>query len=44
MFIGIKQPLAIGTKVPVTLRFERAGEVKVEFVVTSQPVPAEHKH
>jgi len=44
MFIGIKQPLAIGSKVPVTLRFEKAGEVKVEFTVMSQPGAAEHKH
>jgi copper(I)-binding protein len=44
MFIGIRQPLAIGSKVPVTLRFEKAGEVKVEFMVMSRPAAAEHKH
>jgi copper(I)-binding protein len=44
MFIGIKHPLAVGSKVPVTLRLEKAGEVKVEFRVMSQPAPAEHKH
>jgi copper(I)-binding protein len=43
MFIGLKQPLALGTKVPVTLRFEKAGEVKVEFEVASRPAPAAHK-
>jgi periplasmic copper chaperone A len=37
MFIGLKQPLAIGSKVPVTLKFEKAGEVKVEFDVMSRP-------
>jgi periplasmic copper chaperone A len=37
MFIGLKQPLALGSKVPVTLKFEKAGEVKVEFEVTSRP-------
>jgi periplasmic copper chaperone A len=37
MFIGLKQPLALGSKVPVTLRFEKAGEVLVEFDVTSRP-------
>jgi periplasmic copper chaperone A len=37
MFIGLKQPLALGSKVPVTLKFEKAGEVKVEFDVTSRP-------
>jgi periplasmic copper chaperone A len=44
MFIGLKQALALGTKVPVTLRFEKAGEVQVEFEVASRPVPAAHKH
>jgi periplasmic copper chaperone A len=43
MFIGLKQPLAIGSKVPVTLKFEKAGEVKVEFEVASRPT-APHKH
>jgi copper(I)-binding protein len=45
MFIGLKQPLTVGSKVPVTLRFERAGEVKVEMTVMSRPAAAaEHKH
>lgn len=45
MFIGLKQPLTQGRKVPVTLRFERAGEVKVEMTVMSRPAPAvEQKH
>lgn len=45
MFIGLKQPLTQGSKVPVTLRFERAGDVKVEMAVMSRPAPAsEHKH
>jgi periplasmic copper chaperone A len=38
MFIGLKEPLKVGTKVPVTLRFEKAGQVKVEFDVTSRPL------
>ena len=37
MFIGLKQALALGSKVPVTLKFEKAGEVKVEFDVMSRP-------
>lgn len=37
MFIGLKQPLALGSKVPVTLKFEKAGDVKVEFDVMSRP-------
>ena len=43
MFIGLKQPLAIGSKVPVTLKFDKAGEVKVEFEVMARPSSA-HKH
>jgi periplasmic copper chaperone A len=43
MFIGLKQPLAIGSKVPVTLKFEKAGEVKVEFDVMSRPPAAKAK-
>jgi hypothetical protein len=45
MFIGLKRPLTVGSKVPVTLRFERAGEVKVEMTVMARPTPvSEHKH
>jgi copper(I)-binding protein len=45
MFIGLKQPLAIGTKVPVTLRLEKAGEVRVEFEVMARPAASGHnKH
>ena len=40
MLIGLKQPLALGSKVPVTLKFEKAGEVKVEFDVMSRPPAA----
>jgi periplasmic copper chaperone A len=44
MFIGLKQPLALGSKVPVTLKFEKAGEVKVDFDVMSRAVPAGNQH
>ena len=47
MFIGIKRPLALGSKVPVRLKFEKAGDVSVDFEVTSRPaMPAMpmHKH
>jgi len=44
MFIGLKAPLKVGDKVPVTLKFEKAGEVKVEFEVLSRPKTGEHKH
>jgi hypothetical protein len=33
MFIDPKAPFKQGDKVPATLRFQRAGEVKVEFAV-----------
>ncbi|NKE19457.1 copper chaperone PCu(A)C [Neoroseomonas oryzicola] len=33
MLIGLKEPLVQGTRVPLTLRFERAGEVRVELAV-----------
>lgn len=33
MFFGLTQPLAQGTTVPVTLRFERAGEVVVSLAI-----------
>jgi periplasmic copper chaperone A len=37
MFVGLNQPLKAGSKVPVTLKFEKAGELKVEFDVRSRP-------
>jgi copper(I)-binding protein len=33
MFIGLTRPFAVGERVPVTLRFERAGEMTVELAV-----------
>ncbi|HXL75460.1 MAG TPA: copper chaperone PCu(A)C [Burkholderiales bacterium] len=33
MFVDIKQPFKEGEKIPVTLRFERAGEMTVTFTV-----------
>ena len=33
MFLGLKEPFKAGMKVPVTLQFEKAGEVKVEFEI-----------
>jgi copper(I)-binding protein len=44
MLVDIKRPLKEGEKVPVTLRFERAGEVKVEFHVGRLTAPSQHKH
>ena len=33
MFMELKAPLKAGDKVPVTLKFEKAGEIKTEFAV-----------
>ncbi|MCB5426444.1 copper chaperone PCu(A)C [Altererythrobacter sp. CC-YST694] len=46
MFIGLKQPLRKGERVPVTLKFQRAGKIDVQFAV--QPIgstgPMEGEH
>ena len=46
MFIGLKGPLKVGESFPVTLKFEKAGEVTVQVKV--EPVQAApgmmHKH
>jgi copper(I)-binding protein len=34
MFIGLKEPLKTGSRFPMTLRFEKAGEVAVQVEVT----------
>jgi copper(I)-binding protein len=39
MFVDIKRPFKEGEKIPATLRFEKAGEVKVEFLVSSSAIP-----
>lgn len=33
MIVGLKQPLTMGGRIPLTLRFERAGEIKIELEV-----------
>jgi copper(I)-binding protein len=33
MLVGLKQPLALGASVPVTLKFEKAGPMTVSFAV-----------
>jgi periplasmic copper chaperone A len=43
MLVNIKAPLAQGQTVPATLRFEKAGEVKIEFSV-GQPAASGHEH
>jgi periplasmic copper chaperone A len=45
MFVDLKRPFKQGDKVPVTLKFEKAGEVKIDLLVGRQPAPAEsHGH
>jgi hypothetical protein len=46
MLIGLSRPLREGEAVPVTLRFERAGEVRVELSVQAAGArePAPHRH
>ena len=47
MFMGLRQPLVAGTRVPVTLRFRRAGTVRVDFTVQAMggtPAAGEHRH
>lgn len=42
MLVGIKQPLAKGGRVPLMLRFERAGELQIELEI--QPVDSRKPH
>jgi periplasmic copper chaperone A len=41
MLVGLKAPLAAGSSFPLTLKFEKAGELKVEVKVESG-MPAGH--
>jgi copper(I)-binding protein len=46
MFMEIKQPFKEGEKVPVKLRFEKAGEVNAEFQIgrLGDSAPPAHRH
>ena len=47
MFMDLKRPFKEGEKVPVKLKFEKAGEVDAEFLVGGlggSAAPAQHKH
>lgn len=49
MFMGLKKPFVEGEKLPLTLVFEKAGEMQIEFVVqgvgAKQPMNAKgHSH
>jgi copper(I)-binding protein len=43
MLVDIKAPFKEGTKVPLTLRFEKAGEVKVELQVRALGASGHHQ-
>jgi len=44
MFVNVKAPLKEGTSVPATLKFQRAGEVKLEFQVRPLAGGEHHGH
>jgi periplasmic copper chaperone A len=45
MLIGLKQPLKVGDKFPLTLTFEKAGKIDVVVNVEANPkTAAEHQH
>jgi copper(I)-binding protein len=44
MVVDIKQPFKQGDRIPATLKFEKAGEVAVEFRVERLGAPMGHGH
>lgn len=44
MLMGLKAPLKAGDMVPLTLKFEKAGEVTVQLKVEAAGAAPEHKH
>ena len=44
MFVDIKRPFKDGDKIPATLRFAKAGEIKVEFQVGGLGGAPSHQH
>jgi copper(I)-binding protein len=44
MLVNVRAPLKEGDKVPLTLRFERAGEVKIELKVGRLTDSGTHGH
>ena len=44
MFMGLQEPFVEGDKVPVTLVFETAGRLEIEFDVTKRPERAGMSH
>ena len=44
MIFGIKRPFARDERIPVTLKFEKAGDVAIELAVDAIDAGTEHKH
>ncbi len=44
MFVEIRQPFKEGDKVPAVLKFDKAGEVNVDFEVVPLAGPPKHPH
>jgi periplasmic copper chaperone A len=42
MLVGLKKPLVKGDRLPLTLRFERAGELQVELEVQAADTRKPH--
>ncbi|MBA1274009.1 copper chaperone PCu(A)C [Stutzerimonas azotifigens] len=43
MLFGVTEPLVAGEHFPITLEFEKAGEITLEVTITDQ-APASHQH
>ena len=44
MLIGLRRPLNVGDRIPIRLRFERAGDIEVAFTVERRPPSAAPAH
>ena len=44
MFMGLKEPFETGKIIPITLLFEKAGEVGIEIVIDQDRKEKKHSH
>ena len=44
MFMGLKEPFETGIIIPITLLFEKAGEVAIEIIVDQDRKEKKHSH
>jgi copper(I)-binding protein len=44
MLVDVRRPFREGDRIPLTLRFEKAGEIKTELVVSRSAPPSGHMH